>query len=233
MNRVLRSRYPSAFGVLLVLLLLMGCARRSQIGPWAVDDSLVAPLESERLLSLLAERREALRTFRGLFKTTVRRGAETSAFRQAIVFERPGSLRIEALPPHGALALYILIARSGEITALIPPERRAARGASSTALFRRYLDLPFREAEIMAIIAGELEADALRGGGEVRCGVGECTFQRKDRRYSWRFDKVTGALSGVTLRDPLKLRERVRVTYDDYRPVGERFLPGFIRVELI
>jgi hypothetical protein len=142
-------------------------------------------------------------------------------------------LRIEALPPHGALALYILIARSGEITALIPPERRAARGASSTALFRRYLDLPFREAEIMAIIAGELEADALRGGGEVRCGVGECTFQRKDRRYSWRFDKVTGALSGVTLRDPLKLRERVRVTYDDYRPVGERFLPGFIRVELI
>jgi len=161
----------------------------------------------------------------------VSRGAETSSFRQAIVFEKPTSLRIEALPPQGALALYLLVSHRGVVTALTPSEKTASRGASSTGLFRRHLDLPFREGEMMALVSGVVYSEVF-GEGELGCGPLECTFQRGDARYVWVFERETGALLEVSIRDPLKLKERLRIRYGDYRLMGEVALPGNIKIEL-
>jgi hypothetical protein len=218
--------------LLFACVFVTGCAPRKLPALWETHTISIAPTESQELLTRLAKQGSELRTYRALFTTTLQRGRESASFRQAVVFERPDKLRIEALPPQGALSLDLLIARDGIVTALVPPEKQAQRGPSSTGLFRRYLDLPFRESEIMALVSGGLEDGVLAQGAEVRCGDNDCIALRSDGRYRWRFKRDSGLLAEVSMRDALKLRERVIVRYGDYRAVNGRMLPGVITLQL-
>ena len=83
----------------------------------------------------------------------------------------------------------------------------------------------------MALVSGVVYSEVF-GEGELRCGPVECTFRRGDERYVWVFERETGALLQVSIRDPLKLKERLQIRYGDYRRVGEVALPGSIKIEL-
>jgi len=214
-------------------IVMFGCAPRRSGAPWLPGEVAIQPADEARFRESVLGRVSELTSFRGLFSTTARRGDETSSFRQAIVFVHPESLRVEALPSQGALSLHLLVSQRGLVTVIIPGEKRAVRGASSTALFRQHLDLPFREGELMALVSGRVERSAFDSKSETRCGENECTVQRLDGRYVWRFERTSARLLSVSIRDPLKLVERIRVRYADFKEFGGVELPTRITLELV
>lgn len=216
----------------LLCSMLSGCAPQRRDAPWLPDEVAVAPAEQAVFQERVVAQSREVASFRGLFKTSARRGEGASSFRQAIVFEQPDSVRIEALPPQGAVTLHLLVSHEGRVTVVIPGERRAIRGRSSTALFRQYLDLPFREAELMALISGRVERATFEAQSEVRCGKDLCAVRRTDGRYVWRFERQSGRLISVSIRDPLKLSERVRVHYGGYHEFDGVTVPKQLTLEL-
>lgn len=217
---------------LIAAALLSSCAPRQRERPWSPDEAPIDALEEAALVNRIAVQSEETRSFRALFKTTARRGGDIQSFRQAIVFEKPDSLRVEALPPQGALALHLLVSAGGTVTVVIPSEKRAVRGTSSTALFRQHLDLPFREGELIALVSGRVERSTFEAKRELRCGATVCTARRLDGRYMWRFERSSGRLLSLSIRDPLKLTERVRLRYAGHEAFDGIVLPTHIVLEL-
>jgi len=211
---------------------ISGCSFQRPEPTWEPDDVLVDATESARLRTQIAARGDDVAAFRGLFQVDVRRGDDRAAFRQAVVFVRPDRLRIEALPPQGALTLHLLVSNRGSVVSLEPGEKKAFIGPASTAVFRRFLNLPFREGEIMALVTGRVEASRLDAASAVRCGTAECTLVSSDERYRYRVDRRSGELRSVRIRDPLQGKARIEVRYPDYAAVGAVWLPRTISLLL-
>lgn len=225
-------RWVLYLGLLLTSSGILGCRVSPPPPRWQPDDLPVAAAEAARLRALVLAASDQIISFRGLFGLHIRRGDEHAAFRQAIVFVRPDRLRIEALPPTGAVSLHLLVANRGTVVSLDPTVKEAAVGPSSTAVFRRFLNLPFREGEIMALVAGRVEPGTLDDSSDVRCGQAECTIARANGRHVWRVDRTSGEIRSVRLSDPLQGKARVEVLYTAYADVGGVRIPSALTFRL-
>ena len=68
-------------------------------------------------------------------------------------FERPASMRLEGLAPLGSPA-FILVARGGETTLLIPREERVVRGASPEDVLGALTGVALAPADLLAVLTG-------------------------------------------------------------------------------
>ena len=211
---------------------IAGCSVQRPVPVWELDDVVVDAAESAQLRARIAQRADDVTSFRGLFQVDVRRGDDRAAFRQAVVFIRPDRLRIEALPSQGALTLNLFVSNRGSVVSLEPAEKKAFEGPASTAIFRRFLKLPFREGEIMALVTGRVEVGRLDALSEVRCGPRECSVVSAEERYRYRVDRPTGEIRSVRIRDPLQGKARIEVRYSDYAAVGAVRIPRAIALVL-
>jgi hypothetical protein len=81
-------------------------------------------------------------------------------------FERPASMRLEGLAPLGSPA-FILVARGGETTLLIPREERVVRGASPEDVLGALTGVALAPADLLAVLTGCVVPNPAPRGGRL------------------------------------------------------------------
>ena len=81
-------------------------------------------------------------------------------------FERPASMRLEGVAPFGPPA-FILVARGGEATLLLPREERVVTGASPEDVLGALTGVALAPADLHAVLTGCVVPDPVPRGGRV------------------------------------------------------------------
>ena len=81
-------------------------------------------------------------------------------------FERPASMRLEGVAPFGPPA-FILVARGGEATLLLPRDERVVRGASPEDVLGALTGVALAPADLQAVLTGCVVPDPVPRGGRV------------------------------------------------------------------
>ena len=81
-------------------------------------------------------------------------------------FERPVSMRLEGVAPFGPPA-FVLVARAGEATLLIPREERVVRGASPEDVLGALTGVALAPADLHAVLTGCVVPDPTPRAGRV------------------------------------------------------------------
>jgi hypothetical protein len=133
-----------------------------------------------------------------------RAGGDTLRGRVLAGFERPASMRLEGVAPFGAPA-FILVARDGRATLLLPREHHVVRDATAEAILGALAGVALAPADLEAVLtgcvvptpnatAGRLHADGwasidLEGGATAYLRrAGDAWQIRAARRGDWRID---------------------------------------------
>jgi hypothetical protein len=81
-------------------------------------------------------------------------------------FERPASMRLEGVAPFGPPA-FILAARGGEATLLLPRDERVLTGASPDAVLGALTGVALAPGDLLAILTGCVVPEPVQRGGRV------------------------------------------------------------------
>jgi len=81
-------------------------------------------------------------------------------------FERPASMRLEGVAPFGPPA-FILVARAGEATLLLPRDERVVAGASPEDVLGALTGVALAPADLHAVLTGCVVPDPMPRGGRV------------------------------------------------------------------
>jgi hypothetical protein len=84
-------------------------------------------------------------------------------------FQRPASMRLEGVAPFGPPA-FILVARSGEATLLLPRDERVVRGAKAEDILGALTGVALAPADLQAILTGCVTATPRATGGRLHGG---------------------------------------------------------------
>jgi hypothetical protein len=103
-------------------------------------------------------------------------------------FERPASMRLEGVAPFGAPG-FILVARGGEATLLLPREERVVRGASPEDVLGALTGVALAPADLLAVLTGCVVPEpAPRGGRTHANGWVSIDLDGNSRLYLARVD---------------------------------------------
>ena len=100
----------------------------------------------------LAQRREAVRSVRGLARLRVRDGSQSNSSREALVVERPDRLRVEVLSALGAV--FVLTTDNGTLTAYARNENTLYHGTASPENLARYAGLGLPVTALVDLVLG-------------------------------------------------------------------------------
>jgi outer membrane biogenesis lipoprotein LolB len=81
-------------------------------------------------------------------------------------FERPASMRLEGVAPFGPPA-FILVARGGEATLLLPRDERVLTGENPEAVLGALTGVALAPADLLAILTGCVVPEPVQRGGRV------------------------------------------------------------------
>jgi len=153
-----------------------------------------------------------VRTITAELSLSGRAGSQKLRGRIIAGLERPGSMRLEGVAPFGQ-PVFIMVARAGRATLLLPRDGRLLADASPAAVFEALAGIPLDADDLLAILSGCLSADPrplrgrIYGGGwsavDLAGGVTAYLQQEGDR---WRVRAGT--------------REQLTIEYADF--VGDR-----------
>lgn len=217
-----------ALGVVIVVL-CCGCGAMSRGGSNLVKGTPVSPQEKQQVLRTLAQRDDEISNFRGVFRSTFAYEDDKWNARQAVVFQKPDRLRIEALPTVGVSTISLLIARGGTATYLDVPNKRAYRGSAENEFFNQFLKVSASERELMSLFVGRIPSRYL-GDAEVR-DAGE-TFTIIRGGYIWSVDKKSMLCRVAEVRDPFHSNLLFTIEYGAPKEVtpGAGLLPSQVRI---
>jgi hypothetical protein len=105
---------------------------------------------------MLLSEHAKIKTYRALYRTTFRSGNDSWSARQAILFNMPNQLRIEALPLVGLNTLSLLVTNEGRALFLDPTKREAYSGNAESGFFNRFLKVNASERELMSLFIGRV-----------------------------------------------------------------------------
>jgi outer membrane biogenesis lipoprotein LolB len=138
-----------------------------------------------------------VRTLQGVIGLSGRIDRERLRGRIVAGFERPASLRLEAVGPFGP-PFFILAAREGAATLLLPRDGRVVRGASAGELLGALTGVTLSPADLLTIltgcvvpvarpVAGRLHAGGGAGGGIASIDLdGDATLFLQRQAGGWR-----------------------------------------------
>ncbi len=121
------------------------------------------------IFSLATTTCQGVRTLTAEVSVSGRVGADRLRGRVLAGFERPGSLRLEALAPFGA-PIFILAARLDQGTLLLPRDGRVLTGATPRDIIEALTGLDLTPDALRALLAGCLVADPRAAGGQTLQG---------------------------------------------------------------
>lgn len=81
----------------------------------------------------------------------------TARLRYVVAYQAPDNLRIETLPLNSALALSVLVCRSGELTLLDSNERQAILGRCNQDVLQSLIGVPLEPRQLISILLGRLD----------------------------------------------------------------------------
>jgi hypothetical protein len=156
----------------------------------------------------------------------------TSAFRYALVFSKPGKLRVEAFPRGAVYTLSLLVVDEGRFTYLEPGQRIAARGEAGAAVLNRYLGVPLYPEDLMALVTGCVPPRFFTGSWEAYEQPEAQTLLVRTKGLSVEIDsesRLPRAMDVVSIFDDTTA---LRVQWEDYREIQGQLVPGQIEIFL-
>lgn len=206
-------------------LLVCGC-RPARLRP-----ELPAELPpAERLLQILAARREAVASVRGFAEIAYENGDENLGSRHAVLARRPDRFRLEVLSPFGALAVVASDGR--ELVVYARRENRIYRGPAGPGSLGVYAAVPLTVEDAVAILLGTPPERPPAGAATV---TGDETTRRihltvplaSGRQEVW---FAPDTLYPVASETALPDGRTLHVDFGDYRPLGTGAFPYSIDV---
>jgi outer membrane lipoprotein-sorting protein len=132
-----------------------------------------------------------VRTVQGEFGLSGRAGGQRLRGRVIAGFERPGSMRLEAVAPFGQPG-FILAAREATALLLLPRDERVVRGASAAAILGALTGVALAPADLQAVLTGCVvqmpvpSRGRLHANGWASIDVGADAVVYLERRDGWR-----------------------------------------------
>jgi hypothetical protein len=158
------SRFLAA-GVLAASLSLAGCAARSGGGfAFPTAAGVPAPEFAQRFEDATRSCRD-IRTLTAEAGLSGRVAGRRLRGRLQLGLGDPDALRIEAVAPFGQ-PMFILAARDGEGTLLLPRDREVLRGAPASAIVEALAGIPLSPPELRAVVTGCVSPSPSATGGQ-------------------------------------------------------------------
>lgn len=123
---------------LALTVVLSGCFGAPRFSP---DSEPLSVLDSRARCEEVMQRRQPASSMRALVNAELTRGNESGQFRYAIVSRDSTSVRVDLLPPEGALTLAILVIHDGVTTLVNAQERTFAAGNDESQLVERFFGI--------------------------------------------------------------------------------------------
>lgn len=215
--------------MLMILVCFTGCAR--------VPRPLLAPqqitgVEKEGLLKAIGAQDAALQSFKGLARGVLDEAGERAIVRYVILFKRPESLRIEALPSTGAYTLSILAANPDGVVMVDPVNRRGYRSTDPAHALKTALRIPIPPRDLASYLLGLVPQGALHEALDVRSSPDGIQIVAGDFESYWLLDPKSLRLKRVELRRAPHARPSLSIEYGEYAPQGAWRYPLELRLEV-
>ena len=164
--RAPRGRFRTALCILNVALcisVVSSCAARS--APFPSDPG--SPfIDYAAVHAQLSQSCAAVRTLTAELSLSGRAGSQRLRGRVVAGFERPASVRLEGVAPFGPPA-FILAARQGDATLLLPRDNAVLRGESAADILGALTGISLAPADLQAVLTGCVEAAPAATGGRL------------------------------------------------------------------
>lgn len=226
------SRLIKKIIIFLLFVPLLACtAQRARL----VSGVPVDLIESRMFLAQLESRDREISSFKGLFKTSIRRGKDVDFMRHAIVFDRPDKIRIETLPRDAVWTLSLLVSQASALTLLEPGERKAWILSAGPETLRRVIGIPVAVEDLMSLLVGHVPHRLLDKGDNISVFrddlQGLIGFNASNGLASWTTD-ASGNLQTLELSDQFNQKLTLIVNYLNYSLVGNIYVPKKVVVEM-
>ncbi len=212
------------------LVLISGCTPRA--GLPKVSSQPLSQQLTQQSRAALEKCESKVSSLRSISRVSLHHGEERAAFRYATIFEKPGKLRIEAMPTAAAYTLSLLSVVDGTLTYLDPAERTAVRGAATSSMLAKFIGVPLDPADLMALFIGcmphRLIDDSLGFFESSQQGLATVT---NERVYA-EVEVESGLLKRFVLAETTSGLEAFEVTLDDYESVEDVPIPGILTLHV-
>jgi len=148
--RVRTIRIPIFILQFAIVIALSGCAAKRISLP--TDPGTPLP-DFAQIHSQVSSACNGARTLTAELALSGRAGRQRLRGRVVAGFERPGSMRLEGVAPFGPPA-FILAARAGEATLLLPRDNRVVRGAKAEDILGALTGVALAPADLQAVLTG-------------------------------------------------------------------------------
>lgn len=160
-RRLFRPSHLDACIVAACSLLLSACAPKRI----ALPSDPGAPLpDFAQVYEQVSAQCRGVRTVTAELALSGRAGDQKLRGRIVFGFERPDAMRLEGVAPFGAPA-FILVARNGEATLLLPRDERVVRGAAPESVLGALTGVTLSPADLGALVTGCVVAEPRPVGG--------------------------------------------------------------------
>jgi len=193
-----------------ITLSVSGCGIHGMQNSSIPRGSPISPHEEYKVAQLLIDKDEEIKSFRGLYRSSFEHEKESWQARQAVVFQKPDKLRIEALPLVGVATISLLVARQGVATYLDVPNKKAYQGSAESDFFNQFLKVSASERELMSLFVGRIPARYLNAV-QIR-SIGD-SYSVTRGGYVWKINKSTLLCSYAEVRDAFNERIIFSIEY--------------------
>jgi outer membrane lipoprotein-sorting protein len=213
-------RALSAAIVCIASIAMAGCAARSG-GHFAFPEAAgePAPEFAQRFEDATRNCRE-IRTLTAEAGLSGRVGTQRLRGRLQLGVGDPDAMRIEAVAPFGQ-PMFILAARDGEGTLLLPRDREVLRGASAASIVEALAGIPLSPSELRAVLTGCVAPSASATGGQQYAARGLTAITLADNSIVY-VSTTAGAPHIVAARRP-----GLTIEYSDF----QNGLPRRVRLQ--
>lgn len=173
---------------LLITLFLNACSTSIQIPE--VEGSRLGPAEEKDLFDRINAQAEQIRSGKMLLKTSITHGSDLFSFRQAVVFHKPDSIRIESFPDNSFFSLNLFVSGKEGSLFLDNQEKEVYLSADPRLLLEEQLHFPVDETLLFRIISGYFESlDFSNRYHALRLSGNEIALRVSDGSELWLIDE--------------------------------------------
>jgi hypothetical protein len=206
-----------SLGIASVAVLVSGCFGVPKFSP-PVEP--LSALNSRARCEEVMQRRKPASTMRALVEATLSRGNDEGQFRYAIVSRDSTSIRVDMLPPEGAVTLAILVVHDGVTTVVNTQERTFSAGNDEAALVERFFGVTGVSKDVVvALFSGVLPELFCDDVTAYDVAENSLLFLDRAKNLAWSINR-SGVVRSVDVLNPTTSSVQVRAQLAAVSPEG-------------
>ena len=204
------------------MLTLASCSQRAKQLPIgeALNES-----EKSKILTTLLTARDAVQSYRALYRVVLYEGETRTIMRYALLAEPRGNLRLDILPISGVYTLGLFTVVDGKALALDPGNKRSFRSEDSGRAIRLSTGLGVSAPELLAIALGTLPVGVNTQSVSLEKSHGALVLKATEGLQEWNIDPIDLHIKRVELRRREKQPPVATVEYQSFIKDGGINLP--------